>query len=236
MFFRKRKRIPLAYEVLGLELDASEADIKAAYKRLVKAHHPDLHENDRRSIARLKLINRAYEILTAPTRSSRAPSNSLNRLAIGRSGARRFRLSMLKMPAMGACFAFLGFGVIYMFQSRPREETAPPPRVHVIVIPNPQISTQKSDLEAIFRPQPPSALSHTQSVRLPAPQSETDLAPPPQVAAPAAQAPRRKLLQTPRRITLAPIPQPQKSRTPVSRASVPRPADPGVRDILAGGL
>ena len=34
------------YEVLGVGKNASEDEIRAAYKKLVKQYHPDLHPND----------------------------------------------------------------------------------------------------------------------------------------------------------------------------------------------
>jgi molecular chaperone DnaJ len=37
------------YEVLGLKRDADEAAIKAAYRKLAKRHHPDLHPGDKKA-------------------------------------------------------------------------------------------------------------------------------------------------------------------------------------------
>jgi molecular chaperone DnaJ len=51
------------YEVLGLSKSASEDDIKKAYRRLAKEHHPDLNKGDAKAEDRLKEINEAYEIL-----------------------------------------------------------------------------------------------------------------------------------------------------------------------------
>jgi hypothetical protein len=49
------------YEILEVSAGASDAEIKAAYRRAVKKHHPDLTGNNNESII---LINEAYEILT----------------------------------------------------------------------------------------------------------------------------------------------------------------------------
>ena len=54
------------YEVLGLKPGASEAEIKAAYKELVKKYHPDKYQNNPLAdLAQEKLqeINEAYDTL-----------------------------------------------------------------------------------------------------------------------------------------------------------------------------
>ncbi|MBR7186311.1 MAG: molecular chaperone DnaJ [Clostridia bacterium] len=52
------------YEILGVKKDASEAEIKAAYKKLVKEYHPDLHPNDPLAAEKFKEINEANEVLS----------------------------------------------------------------------------------------------------------------------------------------------------------------------------
>jgi len=52
------------YEVLGVSKDASEADIKKAYRRMAKENHPDLHPGDKECEARFKEANEAYEVLS----------------------------------------------------------------------------------------------------------------------------------------------------------------------------
>jgi DnaJ domain len=52
-----------ALETLGLEEDASRADIKSKFKTLVKRHHPDANGGDRGSEARLREIIQAYNYL-----------------------------------------------------------------------------------------------------------------------------------------------------------------------------
>jgi hypothetical protein len=52
-----------ALEVLGLEVDAKRADIKAKFKVLVKRHHPDANGGDRGSEAQLREIIQAYNYL-----------------------------------------------------------------------------------------------------------------------------------------------------------------------------
>jgi DnaJ-class molecular chaperone len=49
-----------AFEVLGFEGSKPTAEIKAAYKSLVKLHHPDANGGDRGSEDRLRAIITAY--------------------------------------------------------------------------------------------------------------------------------------------------------------------------------
>ena len=51
------------YDVLGVSKDASESDIKKAYRKLAIKYHPDKNQGDARAEERLKDINIAYSIL-----------------------------------------------------------------------------------------------------------------------------------------------------------------------------
>ena len=52
------------YEVLGVGRDASEREIKKAYKRLAMKFHPDRSPGDKAAEASFKEVKEAYEILT----------------------------------------------------------------------------------------------------------------------------------------------------------------------------
>ena len=52
------------YEVLGVGKNATEDEIKAAYKKLVKQYHPDLHPGDKLAAAKFKEINETNEVLS----------------------------------------------------------------------------------------------------------------------------------------------------------------------------
>jgi molecular chaperone DnaJ len=58
------------YIVLGVEHEASEGEIRRAYRRLARRYHPDINPGDRGSAARFEQILEAYETLIDPTRRS----------------------------------------------------------------------------------------------------------------------------------------------------------------------
>jgi hypothetical protein len=58
-----------AYEILGLPNTATRAQIKVAYRQLVKQYHPDRNP-DIDSNAQIQLINEAYDILSDPVKRS----------------------------------------------------------------------------------------------------------------------------------------------------------------------
>src|SRR6478752_3003932 len=54
------------YKILNLDKSASEADIKKAYRKLAREHHPDLNPNDKEAHKRFQQINEAHEVLSDP--------------------------------------------------------------------------------------------------------------------------------------------------------------------------
>jgi len=59
------------YSVLGVNQKSSADDIKSAFRKLAKQHHPDAHPGDREAERRFKEVNTAYSILSDPTRRRR---------------------------------------------------------------------------------------------------------------------------------------------------------------------
>ena len=52
-----------ALDVLELETDAGFAEIKAAWRRLAKANHPDVKPGDKDAATRFQMIQASYEVL-----------------------------------------------------------------------------------------------------------------------------------------------------------------------------
>ncbi|HEY2406522.1 MAG TPA: molecular chaperone DnaJ [Polyangiaceae bacterium] len=69
------------YEVLGVERNASDADIKSAFRRLAALHHPDKNPGDPHASTRFKEANLAHQIL----------SDADKRAAFDRYGEAAFR-------------------------------------------------------------------------------------------------------------------------------------------------
>ena len=59
------------YELLGISRDATQEDIKRAYRRLARQLHPDTGHGDATSEARFKEVARAYEVLSDPEKRRR---------------------------------------------------------------------------------------------------------------------------------------------------------------------
>jgi molecular chaperone DnaJ len=51
------------YDILGVKRDASDKDIKQAYRRLARKYHPDVNPGDKSAEAKFKEVNAAYEVL-----------------------------------------------------------------------------------------------------------------------------------------------------------------------------
>ncbi|TFF94958.1 molecular chaperone DnaJ [Candidatus Thorarchaeota archaeon] len=102
------------YDILGVSRNATEAEIKKAYRRLAKKHHPDRNPDDKSAEERLKKINEAYEVL----------SDSEKRANYDRYGTADFQ--GINMNGFGDIFRdfFSGFGGFGMGR---RSRRGPPP-------------------------------------------------------------------------------------------------------------
>ena len=59
------------YEVLGLGKNATDAEIKSAYRKLAKKYHPDLNPGDKTAEEKFKEVNEAHDILSDPEKRQR---------------------------------------------------------------------------------------------------------------------------------------------------------------------
>lgn len=59
------------YKTLGVPRGATAKEVKAAYRKLARKHHPDVNQGDKKAEARFKEINEAYEVLSDPDKRQR---------------------------------------------------------------------------------------------------------------------------------------------------------------------
>jgi DnaJ-class molecular chaperone len=74
------------YEVLGVKKTASEAEIKSAFRKLAKKHHPDQNKTDPKAKERFGEVNAAYEIV-----GDKAKRKQFDAGEIGADGKPRFQ-------------------------------------------------------------------------------------------------------------------------------------------------
>ena len=59
------------YEILGVSRDATDEEIKKAYKKMVKKYHPDLNPDSKTAEEKMKEVNHAYDILSDSQKKAR---------------------------------------------------------------------------------------------------------------------------------------------------------------------
>jgi DnaJ-class molecular chaperone len=59
------------YKILGVPKTATDKEIKAAFRKLARKHHPDVNKGDARAEAKFKEINEANEVLSDPEKRKR---------------------------------------------------------------------------------------------------------------------------------------------------------------------
>ena len=63
--------MPNYYDVLGVNRKASEKDIRQAYRKLTREHHPDVNQGNKASEEKFKQINEAYTVLSDSSKRSK---------------------------------------------------------------------------------------------------------------------------------------------------------------------
>jgi len=94
------------YEVLGVSKNASDDEIKRAYRKKAKECHPDLHPNDEEAVKRFAELNEANEVLSDPQKRARYDQFGFEDPMAGMGGGGG-------NPFGGAGFDFGGMGDIF---------------------------------------------------------------------------------------------------------------------------
>ena len=87
------------YQVLGVSDSASQGDIKKAYRRLAKQHHPDANPNNPQAAERFKEISEAHSVLSDAEK--RKQYDQMRRLGAFEGGPRRSRAGAGARPGGG---------------------------------------------------------------------------------------------------------------------------------------
>ena len=79
------------YSTLGVAKTATDKEIKQAFRKLARKHHPDVNQGDKSAESRFKEINEAYEVLgdADKRKKYRRAGLELARLRTGRAWRRR---------------------------------------------------------------------------------------------------------------------------------------------------
>lgn len=75
------------YAILGVGRDASEKEIKSAYRKLARKHHPDVNPGDKSAEDKFKEVSEAYEVLSDKDKRSRYEQFGQNWEQMGQPGA-----------------------------------------------------------------------------------------------------------------------------------------------------
>lgn len=99
------------YEVLGVNRDADEKEIKRAFRRLARKYHPDVNPNDKEAERKFKEISEAYHVLSDSKKRAEYDrfghlGDQWRQAAAGAPGAYSYTTG-----AGGAGFDFGGFGM-----------------------------------------------------------------------------------------------------------------------------
>jgi molecular chaperone DnaJ len=68
------------YKILGVERKASQDEIKKAYRKLARRHHPDRNPDDKRAEERFKEVSAAYDVLGDPEKRKQYDRGGLGAL------------------------------------------------------------------------------------------------------------------------------------------------------------
>lgn len=78
------------YQILGLKRDATADDIRAAYRKLAKKHHPDLNPGDKSAEETFKTISGAHDLLADPEKRGKFDRGEIDATGAPRHSERQY--------------------------------------------------------------------------------------------------------------------------------------------------
>lgn len=129
------------YSVLGVSKDATEQEIKKAYRQKAKLYHPDFHPDDPEAARKMNEVNEAYDMLTNPDkykvrREQEQYRNQQNSQSSGASGySSSYSSSSGGWSSDFGFYDFFGFGGYdsARYDTRPRHESSDGPQMRSAV-------------------------------------------------------------------------------------------------------
>ena len=112
------QRSPDPYAILGVSRGATSSQLRAAYRQLAQRNHPDLHA-DARASEHMRRVNRAWEILSSPSRRAEYDASVAAQAAVSPRG-HWGRVPRRTPPVQAAASSWAAYG------ARPVHAEGPP--------------------------------------------------------------------------------------------------------------
>ena len=98
------------YQVLGVSPDASDEEIKRAYRRLAKKYHPDLNPGDENAARKMQEVNAAYEQIKNPEKATQTNQDSYGGYSYDPFGGYRHAYQEEEDPYQQGAYRYIRMG------------------------------------------------------------------------------------------------------------------------------
>ena len=94
------------YEILGVKKDASQDDLKKAFRHLARKYHPDLNKGSKEAEEKFKEVNEAYQVLSDPQKKAQYDQ-------VGHADFKPGEYTQARTPSYDDLFRDFGLGDIF---------------------------------------------------------------------------------------------------------------------------